>query len=158
MSVSNWNRNRNDPLEIRKAVAIGELTTEQGIGLCEAYRDEEKRRALEQEEIEKRNRQGMSAADIAEREASGNMMIERSTKRIQEYEAAISYLLLDASKKINVRGGLKELAAILLELESNGRIDHVTDKQAAELFTVNGAPVNPNSLKSIRCRDLGTAL
>jgi len=60
-------------------------------------------------------------------------------------------------RKSNVRGVLKGLAAILLELENAGRIDHVTDLQAAELFTVNGAPVNPDSLKSIRSRDLGTA-
>jgi hypothetical protein len=59
-----------------------------------------------------------------------------------------------SGEKINVRGGLKELAVMLLRLEDEGLIDHVTDKQAAEHFTVRGAPVNPDSLKSIRSRDL----
>jgi hypothetical protein len=56
--------------------------------------------------------------------------------------------------KINVRGGLKELASMLLKLESENTIDHVTDKDAAVLFTVRGSPVNPESLKNVRSRDL----
>jgi len=56
--------------------------------------------------------------------------------------------------KINVRGGLKELASMLLKLESENTIDHVTDKDAAALFTVRGSPVNPESLRSVRSRDL----
>jgi hypothetical protein len=43
---------------------------------------------------------------------------------------------------------------MLLELEAAGKIDHVTDADAAELFTVKGAPVNPDSLKTVRNRDL----
>lgn len=56
--------------------------------------------------------------------------------------------------KINVRGGLKELASMLLKLESENTIDHVTDKEAGLLFTIRGSPVNPESLKSVRNRDL----
>jgi hypothetical protein len=51
---------------------------------------------------------------------------------------------------INVRGGLKELVSLLHEWENKGIIDHVPDKQAAELFTVNGKEVNPDSLKKTR--------
>ncbi len=57
--------------------------------------------------------------------------------------------------KLNIRGGLKDLAVMLLKLENEGTIDHVTDKQAAELFTVRGAPVNPDSLKSVRNANFG---
>jgi len=56
--------------------------------------------------------------------------------------------------RINIRGGLKELASILLELENAGKIDHVEDKDAAQLFTIHGTPVIATSLKTIRNRDL----
>lgn len=55
--------------------------------------------------------------------------------------------------KINFRGGLKELAAMLSTLEAEGKIDHVEDKDVAKLFTIHGTSVNANSLKTIRNRD-----
>jgi len=60
----------------------------------------------------------------------------------------------ESAIKINVRGGLKELASMLLSLEEAGTIDHVEDKDTAQLFTVRGAPVNAGSLKTIRSRDI----
>ncbi|MFZ2635661.1 MAG: hypothetical protein WAX33_04915 [Rectinemataceae bacterium] len=55
---------------------------------------------------------------------------------------------------ISFRGSLKQLAAFIRNLEEEGNIDHPTDKQIADHFSCNGKPVNPESLKSIRSRDL----
>lgn len=52
--------------------------------------------------------------------------------------------------KINVRGGLKVLVRLLSKWETDDGIDHITDQDAALLFTVDGSPVNPDSLKSTR--------
>jgi hypothetical protein len=58
--------------------------------------------------------------------------------------------------RINVHGELKTLLFTLKELEEKGTIDHVTYKQMAELFTVEGKDINPDSLKTIYNRDVKT--
>jgi hypothetical protein len=90
-------------------------------------------------------------------QAWDQLLTPKPIKDLLQEEKAQKKRLADErqrANRINVRGGLKELAVILRDLENEGRIDHITDQQAADLFTVNGNDVNAGSLKTIRNRDM----
>jgi len=127
------------------------ITPKKAIGLCGVFIREYQERLKHHEKLKKQ----LFIKYPEEKEDDENsIFINEAKKRIEEYERLQERMRQEAYPKINFRGGLKGLADMLHDLEGAGKIDHVTDKQAAKLFTVQGAPVNPDSLKTVRCRDL----
>ena len=141
---------RKDLEDIREGAALCTLT-DIDAALKARYLEDSIRRGL----ADTASQTGIEAVskrlNIAIRRPELEALAEEAAAFAKELEARTA-AKPKAGPKINYLEGktLKELLGFLAGLEAEGKIEHLTDNEIGQLFTIRGKPVNAPSLKTIR--------